>query len=316
MRVRQRRARLAPLVHEHVHVRRVRRARASAARHTSIASATCSAGSSASAVTDCGALTITSCAPCAGAAVKRSGAASGSGTSPAARQRGVEVRHDAHLPAGRVRHAAVLAQREQLRRRLVLVALRERVARGVERRARIGAQPRVRPVRPLARDDRPQTRSAGRPAPRSKALLHRDVLDTRLDERCDRAARSRPPNTAAARTSARAARSASRARPPPRGRPRAAAPSRSPGGALRARPRDGSAAPCDRRTAAGRCPARARPPCAPRRGGPRRRRARRSPRASARPARRRRRGGGGRAAASISARSVGAADLDAHDAPA
>jgi hypothetical protein len=47
-------------------------------RQTFIAVATCSAGSSASVVTDCGALTITSWSPRAGRTLKRPGSASGS----------------------------------------------------------------------------------------------------------------------------------------------------------------------------------------------------------------------------------------------
>ena len=44
------------------------------ARHTSTAATTCSTGRSASDSTDCGPLTITSCAPVAGSAVNSSGA--------------------------------------------------------------------------------------------------------------------------------------------------------------------------------------------------------------------------------------------------
>jgi hypothetical protein len=71
-------------------------------------------------------------------------------------ERRVEVRHDAHGPARRVRAVAVRAQREHLGRRAVLVALEEGVGLGVDRRARLGAQAAARARGALGGDDRLQ----------------------------------------------------------------------------------------------------------------------------------------------------------------
>src|SRR3954466_15171866 len=103
-------------------------------RHISIAVATCSAARSASDVTESGALTMTSCAPWAAVALKRSGAWLPAGRAAPAGGRGgvggqgrVQVGHHAHAPAGRVGPRVVGAVGGDLGRRAVLVAGGERV---------------------------------------------------------------------------------------------------------------------------------------------------------------------------------------------
>ena len=168
----------------------------------------------------------TSCAPVAGRLANRSGSPrpEASGSAPASavavRERGIEVRHDPHLPA------AVVTQRVELRRRAVLVAGGERVALGIDRLARRHVEERARARAALARDDHPQARERVDAQLRQgeslgKALLHGHVLDALLDEGrpvllVPGALVERP-----ARRSGRAARSTPR-RPPWRsGRPRA-----------------------------------------------------------------------------------------------
>ena len=184
----------APASRRSLTIRCTRRRRAWArirSRHTSTAAATCSArqlGQRASPAR--GALTITSCAPRAGRPVNRSGLASGCGRSGASgRQRRVEVRHDAHRPARRVGRAAVRAHRVDLGRRAVLVALGERVGRGVDRRRRVGASspPPGRPARsPATIARRPVSGSTG---PRHRAPRAGRGVRGASPSRC---ARSRP----------------------------------------------------------------------------------------------------------------------------
>ena len=203
VRVRQRRAALAALVDEHVHARgaaacaRIRvapdapsRPRPAPARRSAIE------------VTGSGALTITSCAPVAGSAVKRSGLRVGAAARRVRRERRVEVRHDAHAPAGRVGRAAVGPHGVDLGRRAVLVAREERVLLGVDRRlaargrsgrrggrARAAAMIAFRPVSGSTRTSSRcvvMRRGSGRCPPRAPA---RRAVAALVDER--RLARAR-----------------------------------------------------------------------------------------------------------------------------
>ena len=79
-------------------------------------------------------------------------------------ERRVEVRHDAHAPAGRP-----IAEPQRLGRRPVLVACAERARRGiVARRCRC-----ARPLGPRRRDRRPSDRSSGRAGGRPLAAACR-----------------------------------------------------------------------------------------------------------------------------------------------
>ena len=74
------------------------------------------------------------------------------------RERREQVRHHAHAPARRVRPGAVVANRVELGRRLVLVAVRERVALAVDRCPRSGVEPGAGPPAAVAGHDHAQAR--------------------------------------------------------------------------------------------------------------------------------------------------------------
>ena len=69
-------------------------------------------------------------------------------------ERWVEVRHNPHAPPGPVGFPAAGPQREDLRRRHVLVPLQKRILRRVDRRRRLDAPAAAGPARTLAGDDR------------------------------------------------------------------------------------------------------------------------------------------------------------------
>ena len=162
MRVRQRRARHAALVHEHVHVSgRLVRAHALAPD------------------LDCGLELLGRGLPEAGDRLRRvhdhlvraggrprgeqlglaaAGAERVDGRLVVARERGVEIGHDANRPARGVGPAAVRAQREHLRRRAVLVALHEGVGLRIDVHRGLDLVEPAGPAGPLAGDDGPQPR--------------------------------------------------------------------------------------------------------------------------------------------------------------
>ena len=179
-------------------------------RQTDIAVSTCSGASSASELTGSGAFTTTSCAPRAGRLANRSGSPRppASGSAPASPAPSSEDSAGYRFGTTRTRQLAVLAERVHLRRRAVLVPGRERVALGVDRRARRDVEEGAGPRAALPGDDHAQAgqrvdaqlRQAASPSPRARCPPRR---------RSGRARCTRPPRRAAARRSARAGRSTS-----------------------------------------------------------------------------------------------------------
>ena len=127
-------------------------------RQPATAVATCSAVRSASEVTGSGALTMTSCTPVGGLRGEEVGIGVRRRLRRVRADRGEEVGHRAHEPAGRVRRSAAGPQRPHLGRRAVLVALEEGVALGVDRLGRLGREAGAGPRGAAGGDDRPQPR--------------------------------------------------------------------------------------------------------------------------------------------------------------